>query len=170
MVAPAYATRQQLYAHGLPAAAFVAIPRPVQAISGSTFTLEGHGYSDGALVRFTARGAGVPGAPAPSLPAPLVSTALYEVVTVGGDMFTLKSSGVAVTLTTTAVGTIMVAQDNAAAIDEALRIISRDIDDSLSAHETPLVVVPDCVVLWTCKLTAVHLLVTLALQNRHYRD
>lgn len=166
-MSPAYGTRKGLYRSGLRADALVSLPRAVAAVdvASSTFTLRGHGLSDGDKLHFEAKGPSV-------LPAGLSGAVPYLAVPVSGDLFKVTlTNGTAVTITDAGTGLISVVLDLDVAIDDSLRAFSRHIDQHLPANDVPLSLpVPEHLELWLYWLVSYDLVVTRGLGNPQYKD
>ncbi len=167
MTAPAYGTRKGLYRHGLRADALVSLPRTVTAVDvpTGTFTLRGHGLSDGDVFTWETRGGLLPAGVSAVLP--------YAAAPVSGDLFQarLASGGGLITVTTVGSPLISIVLDLDATIDASLLGWSRHIDQHLPAHKTPLELpVPEHLELWLYWLVAYDLVVTKGLGNPTYKD
>ncbi len=128
----AYATREDVYTYGLPRGS-LGNPGRVCAsalASTDTFTLDGHGFSDGEEVILRAEEGG-------TLPSPLVAGATYYVVWLSDSTFKVASSkgGAAVNLTTD--GELVVVS-TALPFDKYLERYSRFADGFIPAHLVPL--------------------------------
>jgi hypothetical protein len=162
----AYGTRKGLYRHGLRADALVSLPRHLAAADPTTdtFTLRGHGLSDGDVVTFEARGG--------TLPAGLSASTPYVVARISSDLFQVTLAGIVADITTAGSAPFSLVLDLDQAVDDALRMFSRHIDDHLPAHATPFTDITEAeqIELWLYWLVAYDLVVTRGLGNPAYKD
>lgn len=172
----AYPSRQEFFALGLPARAFVAPAQSIVAVDAASdvLTIPGHGYADGDRVRatITPGGGGVPSA---VLPAGLSGTVLYFVKDtgpLGGDMLrlSLTNGGAAVDVTDAGTPIFGLVRDAGPDIDLALEAWSRYADQKLTGHSTPLTSAPAHLKAWVSHLAAYDLATSKGLVSPEYRD
>lgn len=175
----AYATRSNVYALGLPPAAFVRAPRTVEAVDASTdtFTIRGHGLDAGRAVTFALQGSPTPvlGVTGSALPAGLSASTVYYALPLSGDLFqvSLTSGGAAVAITDAGTGIFGVAVDFSADLDAQLESTAGDIDIACAAHGTPFPpdaggAYPPWLVGLNARLAAADSLIVFGLQNPIY--
>lgn len=128
----AYATREDVYTYGLPRGS-LGNPGRVCAsalASTDTFTLDGHGFSDGKAILLRAEDGG-------ALPSPIVAGTTYYAIRLTDSTFKVSATegGAAVNLTTD--GDLVVVS-TALPFDEVLEFYSRFVDGFLPAHLVPL--------------------------------
>jgi len=150
-----YATRADLYDHGLPRGLLTNPGRRCAAASASTdtFELDGHGFDTDVELVLRAEGSG-------SLPAPLVAGTTYYAIRVTDSTFKVAATagGGAIDLTASGVA-VMVATP--LPFDKVIERYSRFVDSCLTAHIVPLGVakpVPIEVVAIVAELSAKKLL------------
>ena len=146
-------TRQQFFDLGLPAESCTAVARTLSAVtlSGSSFTLDGHGFTDADLVRFVADGTDA------ALPAPLSAAVLYEAAPSGDSLFQVRTvGGGVVTLTDVGSGVISVVLDFLPRLDRILEFFARYVDNHATPYAPPFTsaTVPADFVLMACTLAA----------------
>ena len=146
-------TRQQFFDLGLPAESCTAVARTLSAVtlSGSSFTLDGHGFTDADLVRFVAEGTDS------ALPAPLSAAVLYEAAPSGDSLFQVRTvGGGVVTLTDVGSGVIAVVLDFLPRLDRMREFVARYVDDHATPYAPPFTneTVPPSLVRAACKILA----------------
>lgn len=144
-------TRQQFYTYGLAAACCTAEARQVQSVttgSPGVFELLGHGMEDGSIGRFRAEGN------PSSLPTGLAATNVYEVLTNGGDLFTVKLAGVPVAVTAAGEGVLTWIQDMGATLDDMLDGNVSYLEANARAYKPPFQTPPLWAIMTVCELTA----------------
>jgi hypothetical protein len=165
MAGPSYALAAHLHA-SLPAGALVALPRSIDLtdVPSSTFRLRSHGLAAGDLFTFEARGASAVVAP------PISQVQLYSAVPVSADLFTAQlAGGGPLVLSGPPTGLLAIVIDLAAVIATTLAWWSRQLDQALTAHLTPLVPpYPDHATQLVCYLAAYDLLIGRGLLNPEY--
>jgi hypothetical protein len=150
-----YATRADLYDHGLPRGLLANPGRRCAAASASTdtFELDGHGFETDTALIFRAEGSG-------ALPAPLVAGTTYYAIRVTDSTFKVAATLGGAAIDLTASGTaVMVATP--LPFDKVIERYSRFVDGCLPAHAVPLGVaeaVPIEVVAIVAELSAKKLL------------
>lgn len=160
-----YATRGQFFSLGIAAAACVPESRNLSSVivASSAFELPGHGFEGGELLRFKALGDGA------ALCAGLSTSALYEVVVVSSDLFTVKLAGAPVTITTEGTGVISVVEDIAPRIDVILEACSSYLDANAKAYKPPFKApYPKWVTRTVCKLASLDVALVLRRSNPSY--
>lgn len=160
-----YATRAQFFTLGIAAAACVPESRNLSSIivADSTFELPGHGYDGGELLRFKALGADA------ELCSGLSAAALYEVVLISSDLFSVKLAGIPVTITNDGTGVIAVIEDISAKIDEILETNSSYLDAHAKAYKPPFAApFPKWATRTVCKLSALDVALVLRRSNPSY--
>lgn len=153
-----YATRQDFYTFGLPAAACVPDSRSLASVdaSSSTFELPGHGFVESDVLRFVALGAGA------ALPAGLSAGLLYGAFPIGSDLFQATWNGAPVTITTSGAGVIAVVEEIGPKIDRILEARSSYVDANAIAYTPPFrAPFPPWAVQIVCKLAALDVALTL---------
>lgn len=160
-----YATRAQFYTHGLPAAACVPESRSLSSVIvvDSAFELPGHGFAGGEFVRFKALGEGS------ALCAGLSASALYKIVVISSDLFTVTLAGLPVTITDEGIGVISVVEDIAVRIDAILEACSSYVDANAKAYKPPFTPpFSPWVTRTVCKLAALDVALVLRRSNPSY--
>ncbi len=167
MAGPSYASNADLYA-SLQAGALVALPRAIDLVDvpSSTFRLRSHGLALGDLFTFEARGAGAVVAP------PISQVQVYSALPTSADLFTAQlAGGGPLVLSGPPTGILAIVLDLEAVIAKTLVWWSRQLDQALTAHLTPLVApYPDHAVQLVCYLAAYDLLIGRGLLNPAYKD
>jgi hypothetical protein len=139
----AYATRRNVYALGLPPAAFVRAPRTVEAVDAATdtFTLRGHGLETDRVLTFALQASPTPvhGVAGSALPAGISASTVYYAIKISEDLFQVaaSASGAAVAIADAGSGIFGVAVDFGADLDAQLEADAGDIDIACAAHGTP---------------------------------
>lgn len=127
-----YATRANLYDHGLPRGLLTNPGRRCAAASASTdtFELDGHGFETDTELVFRAEGNG-------SLPAPLVAGTTYYAIRLSESTFKVAATSGGAAIDLTASGTsVLVATP--LPFDKVIERYSRWVDSCLTAHAVPL--------------------------------
>lgn len=126
------ATLDDFFRLGLPPAACVPVPRPIEAVdvASDRVLARGHGLLAGDVLKFRGQGA---------LPSPLSATAIYKAAPVDGDLFGLlyadgPSAGLPVDLLTEGARPIEYLVDPRPAIERELAAASSLVQDHLTAH------------------------------------
>lgn len=131
----AYATRDQLFSLALAAPAFVAYPRPFDAVDGPTATIriKGHGLSLSDVITFERSDGG-------TLPTGLSEWATYYPVPVTADLFrvALASGGTPIASWANTGAGWGVTVDQYRRLDMHLEEVSAFVDEHLTAHEPPI--------------------------------
>jgi len=139
-----YATLAQIYDKGLPAEAFVARPRQIEAVDPATgvLTLRGHGLFDGYQIELFVEGSPVYGYPSAALPAGLSASIVYEAEPVSGssNLFRVRPvNGSAITsFADSGSGVFSLVVDRARAVNEIAIGQTAIMDDALTAHAPPI--------------------------------
>ena len=175
----AYAKRKDVYALGLPPAAFVRAPRTVEAVDPATetFTLRGHGLETGRVLTFALQGSAAPvlGAPASALPTGLSASVVYYAIKLSEDLFQVSTTlnGSVFALSDVGSGVFGIALDFGADLDAQLESTAGDIDVACAAHRTPFLpdlagAFPAWLVGLNARLAAADSLIVFGLQNPAY--
>lgn len=146
-------TRQQFFDLGLPAESCTAVARTLDAVtlSGSIFTLDGHGFTEGDRLRFTLDGEGA------ALPAPLSAALVYLAVPTSDSTFSVATlGGSGVMLSDVGSGVISVVLDFGPRLDRILEHFARYVDNHATPYAPPFTAetVPADFVLMACRLAA----------------
>lgn len=132
----AYATREDVYKHGLPRGAVIGRARPVASVDAASnrLALEGHGLSTDTAIQFVADDGG-------SLPTPLSAATVYYARPVSGSdsLFEVAASegGAAVDLTTAGTLPFSMLVPVGPQLDALLEVYSRWVDGKAIGHEVP---------------------------------
>jgi len=166
MPAP-FATLDDFFRLGVPPAACVPQPRPLEAIDqlASRILAKGHGMRTGDIVKLD--GAGTP-------PSPLTKTERYAAAVVDTDLFGLvyvdgPSAGVAVVFTTAGTLPLMYRVDPRPAIEAELTAASSEVRDNLTGH-SDVEEGPDVVKKVTCTLAAYQFVFVRSLAGPSFTD
>jgi hypothetical protein len=134
-----YATLDETYNLALTARAFEVAPSPLVTVEIATgkIRLPAHGYGAADLILFSATSGG-------SLPAELDAFTYYSPIIIGGDVFKVAhpDTGLPIIFTTTPSGWA-VKVDPARRLTLHLRDAFGRINNSLTAHKTPILVDPN---------------------------
>ncbi len=184
----AYATLQEVYDLGLTAQAFTVFPRALDTRKGDTldpitgtFRLSGHGYTADDVVEFVLAASG-------ALPAGAALNTSYHPLPLDYWRFRLAASQGGPALTFADVGTVStgaqggnggsawgLVADPERRLARVAEAISRDIDQDLVAHSTPIVVdpitgkFPDKLVGIVARCTARRSIAGLTFENAAYK-
>ncbi len=178
----AFATPADVYACGLPAAAFKSTPRTIEAATLATgvLTLSTHGLSTGALLRFSVEGQGTLGGAVNALPGGLALATMYTATPYqgGSDLFRVTPVGGALitAFTSAGVGPFAAVIDVANTVLFQLDLWTGIIEDAIIASAPPIL--PDPItgkyhrklVLACSHLTARLFATVLGLSNPNYAD
>lgn len=150
MPAPvSYATRADIFALGLRAEVFASRARAVEAVDAATavFRLSSHGFDAGLpLINFVVTGSASLGRPSVVLPTGLSAVVAYEpsAFAGSGNLFTVAPvNGATITsLGNAGTGTFSVESDIGPTLDAILVAETARLNNSLTAHNPPILVDP----------------------------
>jgi hypothetical protein len=150
-VTVAYATRDDVYALGLPPQAFTARPRMVEAVDpvANVLTISQHGLNSADVLTFIVEGNLQPGAPAmvgaPALPSGLSASSVYYPLLIGSSSLfqvALSVGGAAVALGSAGTPKFGMRVDPGPKLDRLLLDASARVDQHLTNNEPPINVDP----------------------------
>lgn len=139
-----YATLQQVYALGLPAAAFAARPRAIESADPATgiLTLTGNGLAQGAFLRFVVQGAATPARPSAALPQGLSTVLMYaaQPIANSSDLFRVAPDGgsTIASFGDAGYGVFSIVVDPALALLQIIADESAQVDNCLTAQAPPI--------------------------------
>lgn len=162
------ATLDDFYRLGLPAAACVPQPRPIEAVNATTNRIlaRGHGMITGTRLKLTGHG---------TLPPPTTKDELYEaVVDADPDLFALRyaegpSAGMAVDFTSAGALPLMYLADPRPIIEAEIAAASSLVRDHLTGH-SDVEAAPETVVKTTCTVAAYNFVFVRALAGPSFND
>jgi hypothetical protein len=177
-----FATPADVYALGLPAAAFKPTPRTIEAADTATgvLVLSGHSLAIGAALRFSVEGQAVYGAIANALPGGLSLSTAYtaEPDASNSDLFQVRPAGgsLIVSFSSAAVGPFAIVVDPVAALLLQLDMWTGIIEDTVITMAPPIL--PDVTTglyhrklrVACAHLAARHFATVLGLSNPNYAD
>jgi hypothetical protein len=140
----AFATPADVYALGLPPAAFKSTPRTIEAVESTTgvITLSDNGLALGSLFRFSVEGQAIHGAAANVLPGGLSLSMMYTAAPFmgSGDLFQVAPVGgsLVTSFTSDAEGPFAIVVDNAAALLVQLEAWTDIISDTIIDLAPPI--------------------------------
>jgi len=178
---PSYATLADVYALGLRAQAFAAIPRAIESVDKDTgiLTLTGNGLANGTFLRFVVEGAATLGKPDAALPQGLSPVVMYTAAPLNGssDLFRVAPDGgsVVTSFGDDGSGVFSIIVDPAQTIESIIADESAQVDNCLTGQAPPILpdpvthLYPQILVGVVARRAAVRAALSLGLANPIYQ-